>query len=166
MALTPIASQTLSTNQATVTFANIPQIFRDLRLVIVGNTTDLANILFLINSDGSSVYSKVSMAGRSASSTPISQANTTGSGHLNWSTATTSSVRTFGTIDWLDYSATDKHKAYLTRSNTQEGDGTFSGTEAIAGRWGNTAAITNIQLLPGAGSFVSGATFSLYGVSA
>lgn len=166
MSFRAIASQTLGSNQASVTFSNIPQTFRDLRLVIVANTTDLANILFLINNDGAGIYSKQTMVARSLNTNPYAETNTTGSGHLNWITATTSTVRSAGTIDFFDYAVTDKHKSYLSRTNTQEGNNTYSGVEAIAGRYGSTNAITEIQVLPGSGSFVSGATFSLYGVNA
>lgn len=162
----PIANITLGSSAAGVTFSGITQQYRDLRIAFVGTTTALANVLFVLNDDYQTVYSKVDMAGRSASSTPLSQTNTTGSGHLNWATATNSSMLTSGTIDIMDYSATDKHKTYLSRSSSQEGDGTYSGTEAIAGRYAMNTAITKVYVLPGSGSFASGTSIALYGVLA
>lgn len=161
-----LANVTLGTTTAAVTFSSISQSYRDLRVVFMGTTTSLANVLFQFNGDGTATYSKVAMAGRSASSTPTSQANTSSSAHFNFLTATNSSILSSATLDIFDYSSTDKHKSYLARNSSQEGDGTFSGTEAIAGRWANTAAITTMYFLPGAGSFAAGTTIALYGVSA
>jgi hypothetical protein len=162
---TPLANITLSTTTAGVTFSSISQAYRDLRLVFMGTTTSLANVLFQFNGDGTSTYSKIEMCARSASSTPLSQTNTTGSGHINWGNATSSSILSSGTVDIMDYSATDKHKPYLARSASQEGDGTYSGTGFIAGRWANTSAITTLYVLPGAGSFAAGTTLTLYGIA-
>jgi hypothetical protein len=160
-----LATITLGTNTASVTFSSIPATYRDLRLVVAGNTTELANILCVLNGDSSSIYTRVAMAGRAASATPNSATTTSASGHLNSQTATTSSQRTFGTIDFMDYSATDKHKTFLSRTNTQEGDATFSGVEAIASRYASSSALTQIQVLPGAGSLSTGTTLNLYGIA-
>jgi hypothetical protein len=61
----------------------------------------------------------------------------------------------------MDYSATDKHKTVLVRSNAAS-----TGVEAIAQRWASTAAITSILVFPSTGSWAAGGTFSLYGIVA
>jgi hypothetical protein len=38
--------------------------------------------------------------------------------------------------------------------------------EMMAARWASTSAIATVKLYPGAGNFVTGSTFALYGVSA
>jgi hypothetical protein len=62
------------------------------------------------------------------------------------------------TAQFMDYSATDKHKTFLTRSGS-------SGyrTAMTAGRWANTAAITTIQLSLDSGNYAADTTFSLWG---
>jgi hypothetical protein len=59
---------------------------------------------------------------------------------------------------WMDYSATDKHKTSLGRANSITGEAGMT-----ASRWKNTAAINSLTILA---SFASGNTFSLYGVIA
>lgn len=161
---TPLANITLGSSAAGVTFSSISQSYRDLRLVFTGTTTSLANVLFQFNGDGAANYAKQSMAGRSGSS-PAANSSTTSSAHINNLTATSSTMQSFGTVDIFDYSATDKHKSYISRNASQEGDGTYSGTEVTGGRWINTAAITTLYVVPGAGSFVTGSTFALYGIA-
>ena len=62
---------------------------------------------------------------------------------------------------FMDSSATDKHKTVLTRDN----DAGFQ-VGARAFRWANAAAITSIQVFVSAGTFNSGSTFNLFGVIA
>jgi hypothetical protein len=59
----------------------------------------------------------------------------------------------------MDYSATDKHKTLLARSN---GSGTQ--VQGHASRWANTAAITSF-VVSNAGTFSTGTTFNLYGIA-
>jgi len=64
-------------------------------------------------------------------------------------------------INFMDYSATDKHKTMLTRHNLDT-----SGTNAFAHRWASTSAITSITFTAATANFVSGSSFALYGVAA
>jgi len=63
-------------------------------------------------------------------------------------------------LQFFDYSATNKHKSVLSRSDTA----TY-GTGATANRWGSTAAISSILLYPNMNLFESGSTFHLYGIA-
>jgi hypothetical protein len=63
-------------------------------------------------------------------------------------------------VSIMDYSATDKHKTFLSRSNDPET------VQSFAGRWGSTAAVNAIKVLNQVThNFNSGTTFSLYGIS-
>jgi hypothetical protein len=150
---TPLATVTLGSSAASVTFSSIPATYRDLILVAtVEHATAVLNVTF--NSDTGSNYSRVFAYGTGASVASFSQTNT-------------SFVLSTGTADFLpqileimDYSATDKHKTALLKQNDY-------GTAAMgAFRWANTAAITTMSCSAGAGTFVSGSTFNLYGVIA
>jgi hypothetical protein len=66
-----------------------------------------------------------------------------------------------GVIQIMDYSATDKHKTALSRSNNA---GVV--VSAHAGRWANTSAVTSINIEAIGLLYQSGSTFSLYGVIA
>jgi len=158
---TPLATLTLGTTAASVTFSSIPATYRDLILVASGTmSTNNLDINMTLNSDSTDAnYSRVWMSGRSDNNTAVS------------STASNRRITAWGywgndqvansIAQLMDYSATDKHKTVLARSNRVS-----SGTDAIAMRWANTAAITSVQLSPTSSTFASGCTFSLYGVIA
>jgi hypothetical protein len=159
---TPLANVTLSGSDASINFVSIPNTYRDLVLVINGNTTGNADFGLRFNGDGNANYSFVYMGG-----------NGSGSGVSGASSSETQIVldayfwRTSerGTVvaQIMDYSATDKHKTVLSRNNLAG-----AGVDAFANRWANTAAINAIEVrISTAGqSFATGTTFSLYGVIA
>jgi hypothetical protein len=60
----------------------------------------------------------------------------------------------------LDYSATDKHKAALSRTNIVS-----LYTVAYATRWASTSAVTSITFFPDSGNFAANSTFALYAIA-
>lgn len=157
-----IATQTLGSNQASVTFSSIPttlngKSLRDLVLVAEaesnsgsgttvmyvtfnGDTTQANYQNVLMQGNGSTTYAEQSL-GRNLGFVPDA------------------SGRTLTIAQIFDF-AQSKNKTYLSRSNNAT-----TRTWALMGRWFNNAAITSIQLSPFAsGSFRAGATFSLYGI--
>jgi hypothetical protein len=157
---TPLATVTLGTTASSVTFSSIPATYRDLVVVASGTlSTNNLDIILTINADTTAGnYSRVAMSvttsGTTASFTVEPRA-ITGWGYWGNDQVANS------ILQLMDYSATDKHKTLLTRSNRQS-----SGLDAIATRWANTSAITSVALSPTSSTFSSGCTFSLYGVIA
>lgn len=156
-AYTPLAHYTVGTAQASVTFSNISQAYRDLVLVytVTGSTT--SETLWRLNNDTSTPISFVYMIGDGSTTSSTSQTNnglTTG-GPLS------TSVISNHTINVMDYSTTNKHKSALSRHNLSSGS-----TWAVAHRWASNAAVNSIYLYPASGNFATGSTFSLYGVIA
>ena len=151
---TPLATVTLGTTTSSVTFSSIPATYRDLIIVLDGTNTGGDNVTLRYNGDSSSTYTSVVMY---AVGSPVS--------------ATTSATYAEGgaiyenagnnIIQIMDYSATDKHKTALARTNTA---GNIVG--AYASRWPSTAAITSVRVGLTGSSYLSGTTFSLYGVIA
>lgn len=156
-AWTPIANTTLGSNTGSVTFSSIVGSYRDLVLVVQGTTTSGQNVTLQFNSDTGNNYSIVYMAGGNAGQSTNSVTTTYmyANYYANWDT-TQANI----TANIMDYTATDKHKSVLIRDNS-----TSTYTEAIAGRWANTAAITSIKVAASS-LFATGTTFALYGVSA
>lgn len=154
-AMVPLANLTLSSAQATVTFSSIPGTYRDLRLVINGQTTGaLNNAQVQFNADGGSNYTAVRMLGDGSS------ASSSAPGALTFMQfGDIGNIDTVITGDVMDYSATDKHKTALIRGSNAGGV-----VSAYAGRWANTAAITSLKVT-GANTFASGTTFALYGIA-
>lgn len=165
--LVGLATTTLASNATTVTFSSIPGTYRDLRLVFShanSGTATGSDGFIRINNDSGANYSDVFMHGNgSVTASGSRTAQTT----IQWYVDSTSLGATFMTFDFMDYSATDKHKTVLSRQ-----DQSSYLTMAYAARWAGTAAITSISLTAadnlGSGTpdqFIAGSTFSLYGVT-
>lgn len=155
---TALATLTLTGTDSSITFGSIPSGYRDLLLVVAGTTNESRGTEtgLRLNSDSSSNYAQVKMAGSGSSAY-----SNAGSGTYA-TVAIHVAPNLFQTIiQVMDYSATDKHKTILARSGNPSSDGTM----AVANRWGNTAAVTSLTLVNYWGeAFKSGTTFDLYGV--
>jgi hypothetical protein len=154
---TPLATVTLGTATASVTFSSIPATYRDLIVILnaqLSNSTARETVM-RFNSDTGANYLRVYAFG---------DGSTTGSGADTLNNVTPlflSNTRASSINHIMDYSATDKHKTVLTRSSN-----TASSTAMYAHRWANTAAITSISLAIVGDTYAAGSTFSLYGVIA
>jgi len=156
----PLQTITLGSAASSVTFASIPQTYRDLVLVAValGSTTLQGRVR--LNSDSGSNYSSVRMSGNGSSSTSASLASQTSGSISTIATATTGGALQVE-LQIQDYSATDKHKTMLSRA-----DQSATGAEAFAVRWASTSAVTSVQILTSTGNWAVGGTFSLYAIEA
>jgi len=148
-----IASTTLATASPSVVFGSLPQGYRDLIFVFKGaQNASSTSYLMRFNSDSASNYSYVLMSGSGSGTTAASGTFTgvapgvIGTGQVNI------------VYQVMDYSATDKHKTVLTRT-----DDPGTQTVAWASRWANTAAITSVAIVSG-NQFIAGTTVSMYGV--
>lgn len=153
-AMQAIANITLSASSATVTFSNIPQTYRDLRLIVNAYCPGGDNSIIRFNGDSGVNYASVSMSGNGS---------TTTSGATSYSEIYVSTMGTAmitGIAEIFDYAQTDRHKTVLTRGND-----TTAYIMARANRWTNTAAITSIAVTCSS-SYSVGSTFTLYGVLA
>ena len=151
-----IASNVLTSSASSVTFSSIPATYRDLVLVIDAKAVTTKDIFVRLNSDTGSNYSQVYMFGNG--STAGSGTNSGTSMYLTAQYATSTGA-SLSITQFLDYSATDKHKTVLSR-----GGETSQGVDAWATRWANTAAINTILIGLGANNFASGSSFYLYGI--
>jgi len=151
----PLQTITLGSAASSVTFASIPQTYRDLVFVFNGSFTAIANSFWQANGDTASNYSYVQMWG-TGSGSGVSNSAGPVDGGLAGANYT---GRGTNIVQFMDYSATDKHKTAMTRNNDAGGV-----VGAVASRWANTAAITSIRIY--GPTFVSGSTFSLYAIEA
>ena len=156
-----IASNVLTSSASSVTFSSIPATYRDLVLVVeyLSATAGNAEARLRFNSDTGSNYSTVVMTGDGSTASSGTYSLT----EIYGSNATTTDRR-INIYQIMDYSATDKHKTVLIRSNRASGSGPT--VEALAGRWANTAAINSITVRAKDADFASAATFYLYGIVA
>ncbi len=154
-----LASTTLATATASVTFSSIDQSYGDLIIIVnaLGSTTLEARIR--LNSDSGSNYNSVRMSGNGSTATSAALTSQT-SGSLSVIADATTSQAIQLKVELQDYAATDKHTSILARANQSA-----TGTEATALRWASTAAVTAIEILTSTGNWAIGGTFNLYGVA-
>lgn len=162
-AWTPLANLTLGSTAASVTFSSISGSYRDLRLVMEAGISSGSAGYWRVNNDSSSTYVFIGIEGNGSSPSGIVGGNTLG--YWNQSAALWNyggNPRTIITMDFLDYSVTDKHKPMLSRAGALGKQ-----TDVFHHRWPSTSAITSIQLVAGGSdTWVAGSTFALYGIAA
>ena len=151
-----IATQTLGSAAASVTFSSIPSTYTDLVLVVTGTVATADNIGLQFNGDTGNNYSFTYLIG-------------TGSSAISGRTSNTNQVLTvgFGTTTIANaifhisnYSNSTTNKTVINRGNRSD-----DGVSAWVGLWRNTAAITSIVVKTGSNyNLQTGSTFSLYGI--
>jgi hypothetical protein len=152
----PIATQTLGSAAASVTFSSITSTYTDLKIIITMTATAGSPSLYLrYNGDTGTNYSTNSVYGdgTNAGSFRASNENKLYIGELNTTIGTT-------IVDVMNYSNTTTNKTCLARNSMA------ANVQAIVGLWRNTSAINEIVVLTSSSTFIVGSTFTLYGIKA
>ena len=155
----PIASQTLGSAAASVTFSSIPQGYTDLVLVTqISVSSGNANVRLIFNADSGANYSDTVLSGNgtAASSIRDTSASVLPLDNVGYASANFNNNKI---ISIMNYSNATTYKTVLIRSNNAA-----TGTDAGVGLWRSTSAITSIEISPAASTFASGSTFSIYGI--
>lgn len=166
----PIASQTLSTNTATVTFSDLPGTYTDLRIIVSAKTSDASSqvLAMRLNGNTGTNYSNTRLYGNGStvSSDRFSNATRIDVGYMSNS----SGDRSHSFIDIMSYANTNVFKTVLNAWESQGATpGGGAGTQFVlrqVGLFRSTGAITSVSFAFDAGNIVSGSTFSLFGVKA
>lgn len=147
-----IATTTLAAATPSVSFNSLPQTYRDLICVVNGTAAATGGDFYMTLNADSSNYSMVRMG---AIPSVDSRAESTREVGLQ-----TTGLLSTHIIQIMDYSATDKHKTTLSRTNVAA-----NFPAAYASRYASTSAITSVGFsINGGHNFNTGATFSVYGV--
>lgn len=159
---TPIATNTLSSAAATVTFSSISGAYTDLVLVIVPANSAGSTVRVQLNGDTGSNYSNTFLKGNGTSAT---SARSTSQTYLTLGDDA-APTRVLGECVWIcnimNYSNATTNKTVLTRANVAS-----VAVEAVVGLWRSTAAINQVSVQQGgAVTFSTGSTFTLYGILA
>ena len=157
-----IASNTLGSAAASVTFSSISGAYTDLILVVDGISSSSVNgIVLQYNGDTSNAYSLTQIG---ANGSAVSSARRSSQSYINinytgyWTNASRGNI----IVQIQNYSNTTTYKTCLARGNFSA-----TGLDAIVGLWTSTAAITSVTITnDGSGNIGSGTTFSLYGIKA
>lgn len=156
-----IATTTLSSNAASVTFSSISQNFTDLIIIVTPKlVSGTAQVLFQLNGDTGTNYSLLRM-GADGSVTGSSKPAPTSFGQLSWWGYAGSTFGQVITASLNNYSNNTTYKTMLSRN-----DNANYGVGLNACMWRNTAAVTSILIYSDTANFDTGSTFTLYGIKA
>jgi hypothetical protein len=159
-----IATTTLGSNQATVTFSSIPGTYTDLVLITNEKQTATSNRspALRFNSDSGSNYSQTGLYGTGSAGGTFRTSNATLIYYGYYGYSTTSNFNFNSIVNINNYSNTAINKTVLSRASNAQ-----NGVDIILGLWRNTTAITSITLtMETLSDFTTGSTFTLYGIKA
>lgn len=163
---TPINSQTIGSNQSTVTFTSIPQTYTDLVLVVTGYTTHTDDgargyIQFNTDTGSNSNYSNVYLGSYQATKNTNKDVN---AAYIAYGVVGNSSTYpSVNEINIHNYRNTSTWGHILAKTGKYASTSNY-GNRWTAGTWRNTAAIDTITLKCDS-SYAAGTTFSLYGIA-
>lgn len=164
---TLIASNTLGSSAASVTFSSIPNTYTDLVLrwsVRSTNASNFENIIIEFNDDTGTNYSRTSLTGSGSAASSNRE-----TGFTTWNQAITnganSTASTFGSGEVYIPNYTSTANKAGSFFGAQETNATAANIRINAYLYQNSTAITKIKLSSGnAENFVSGSSFFLYGI--
>jgi hypothetical protein len=156
----PIATQTLGSAAATITFSSIPSTYTDLRLAIVGQyTTGGGNTRITFNSDTASNYSSTRIAGDGTSASSDRLTSQTFQ-RLSFN-GNSSTIPNFLTVDVFSYAGSTFKTSLIESSEDQNGSGTII---RLAGLYQSTSAISSVQISLSSSTMAAGTIATLYGI--
>ena len=161
-----LATTTLGSAQATVTFSSISGSYTDLILICNARSATAAtgdSYLLTFNGDTSNLYSRTRILGN-GSAASSAQRTTAPNIDLEGLAGDNAASGTFmnAIIHIHSYASTSNNKTVLLRGNDAN-----NYTTAAAGLYRSTSAITSITLnTSSAANFMTGSTFTLYGIKA
>jgi hypothetical protein len=163
-----IATQTLGSAAASVTFSSIPSTYTDLVVVCSlpanGTSNNSDGFRFQLNGDTGSNYSATWLT-NSGTSPVSSRESSATKGRLGNVSQTTNDVGTL-IAQFLNYANTTTYKTVLGRSGNLNSNGD-SNVFAAVSLWRSTSVINQIVFSTSSGSnFAIGTVMSIYGILA
>jgi hypothetical protein len=154
-----IATTTLGSAAATVTFSSITGTYTDL-VLITNSATGVADIdmYIQVNSDTGSNYSWTRMQG-SGTVAGSARSSSSSLGYRVGNMSGSNVGQNNAIIQFQNYSNTTTDKTILSRSNNAS-----LLVEFFVGLWRNSSAITSMNIKTQSGNFSVGSTFTLYGI--
>jgi hypothetical protein len=154
-----IATSTLGSAAASITFSSIPSTYTDLSVILTTRGASGSVLRLRFNSDTGTNYSRTNLIGNgtTASSTRSTTSNNISIGFG----ITTSGIWGLYTINIFSYAGSTYKTCLVTASEDENGSGSVT---SRVGLWQNTAAITTIDLSATSGTLDAGTTATLYGI--
>jgi hypothetical protein len=161
----PIATTTLGSAAATVTFSTISGAYTDLVLVTnLKTTTTNQEVTVKINNDTGSNYSLTNLRGDGSTAASLRRSSQT-VGTISKEISPNTAFEFVSVSTFMNYSNATTYKTWLSRNNRASASNA-PGTEALVGLWRSTSAITELVVGLTGGNFDTGSTFTLYGIKA
>lgn len=165
----PIATTTLGSDTATVSFTSIPSTYTDLILVFVGAVASAGwEVGIRFNNDATSLYTTTILYGNGSSAT--SERLTTSSLGIvdSWTGGNhgTTLGKNSAIFQIMNYSNTTTYKTALVRGNANDSTGAPFVTGAV-GLWRSTSAINRVDFISYPVTPINiktGSTITLYGI--
>lgn len=158
-----IATTTLGSAAANITFSSIASSWTDLRLVFTGTAVSGANLIMKYN--GSSTYCTTTYLlgnGSSPFSSNVPSAYARPFFLLNGTSVNASTLH-FYAIDIFSYAGSTYKTCLISQSEDQNGSGI---TGVQVGLWPSTSAITSILFSGNGTNLAAGTTATIYGIKA
>jgi hypothetical protein len=157
-----IATTTLGSANAVITFSTIPATYTDLRIILVAQGNAGNDLWMRYNGDSGTNYS---ITWLQSNGTAAASFRTTSAAQLAVGAASglpTASNWGLLTADIFSYAGSTNKTSLSTFADDKNGSGTI---ESTVGLWRSTAAITSITLTSSSsGTFSTGTTATLYGI--
>lgn len=160
MPMTLISRTTLTTTAASVTFNSIPQTYQTLKLVVSGRSNTASSGATIQLNTSTSNFTYRFLYGNGASATSSSGST----GAIADISVSTDTANVFGNLEITIPNYSGATNKAISVDAVTENNGTTAYQELWASLWSNTSAVSSVAIVAG-GSFVSGSTFSLYGIA-
>lgn len=155
---TPVLTHTLPSAATSYTFTTVPNIYDDLILItsLQYSSGGASNDKLSFNGDTGSNYSNTVFYATGSIFGSYRSSNVTNGSIIDDSTSTEFNVNEHHIIG---YKGTSLYKTSIGQSAPPS-----SAVQTNVQCWRNTNAITSITITAGAGTFIAGSTFTLYGI--
>ena len=157
-----ISSVTVGSGGASsIDFTSIPQTYTDLVLKVSSRMTNGSNndLIYLTLNSSTSSFTTRWLYGSGSGTSSATDARL-----LGWTSNYNDTANTFGNAEVYIPNYTGSNYKSVSWDGVGENNATAAEASLSAQLWSNTAAITSVSLVPGAGTFVQYSTAYLYGV--
>lgn len=161
-----IASNTLSSSAASVTFSSIPGTYTDLVVKWSARDTwsDYASGIFITFNATTTNYSDTHLTGLNGAATATSSRNSGAARLEGFSSAATATANTFSSGEiYIPSYTVSQNKPASTYTVAENNNANNAVVDIAAGLWQNTAVITEVKFSART-NFVTGSSFWLYGI--
>jgi hypothetical protein len=153
----PIATTTLGTAAASVSFTSISSAYTDLKIIAVGKRVSGSALAIQFNGDTTTDYSKTRLAGTGSSATSSVDTSQTSIGTNGWN----ATYDQLYEIDVFSYAGSTYKTCLIAMSADENGSGEAA---RFVGLWRDTTAINRVDLLITSGTIAAGFTATIYGI--